>query len=170
MIRHKVLIPLDGSAFSKQILPVICDLFQPEAYELVLLQVAPPALGMIDVPSPHFTGVWPHTGYSTHAMQPEQHTITASQMEENMRGELQDEMQREKYRLEELGYRVSTVIRFGDPAQEIVDFADTEAVNLVAMATHGRTGFAHVLLGSVAERVLRRLTIPVLMLRPGDLT
>jgi nucleotide-binding universal stress UspA family protein len=49
--------------------------------------------------------------------------------------------------------------------EAIVDEATRWGANLIAMGTHGRRGFAHLLLGSVAEGVLRRATVPVLLLR-----
>jgi nucleotide-binding universal stress UspA family protein len=56
-------------------------------------------------------------------------------------------------------------VRFGDPGHEIVDFAKEMNAGLIVMPSHGRTGLAHVLLGSVAERVVRLAKCPVLVLR-----
>lgn len=53
----------------------------------------------------------------------------------------------------------------GDPADEIVDFARRQNIDLVVMGTHGRTGLNHVLLGSVAEAVVRRANCPVLTVK-----
>lgn len=53
---------------------------------------------------------------------------------------------------------------FGDPAREIVDRAREIQADLVVMGTHGRTGLKRLLLGSVAEKVLRLAPCPVLML------
>jgi nucleotide-binding universal stress UspA family protein len=50
----------------------------------------------------------------------------------------------------------------GEPAAEIVALAEREHADLIVLGTHGRSGLAHVLLGSVAERVLRRARCPVL--------
>lgn len=58
------------------------------------------------------------------------------------------------------------IIRAGDPAAEIVHAAKELRVDLVVMATHGRTGLDHMLLGSVAERVVRECRKPVLTVRP----
>jgi nucleotide-binding universal stress UspA family protein len=52
------------------------------------------------------------------------------------------------------------------PAEDIVTTAKRLGVDLIAMATHGRTGLPHVLLGSVAEGVVRTAGIPVLLVRP----
>jgi len=53
----------------------------------------------------------------------------------------------------------------GSPAREIVDYATTEGCDLVVMGTHGRSGVDRLLLGSVAERVVRRSPVPVLTVR-----
>jgi len=53
----------------------------------------------------------------------------------------------------------------GDPPLEIARFADEEGYDLIVVGTHGRTGLSRLFLGSVAERVLRRAPIPVLVVR-----
>jgi len=53
----------------------------------------------------------------------------------------------------------------GDPGHEIVHLADALKADLIVMPSHGRTGLAHVLIGSVAERVVRLAHCPVLVLR-----
>ncbi len=55
-----------------------------------------------------------------------------------------------------------------DPAAEILAEADRWGANLIVMGTHGRHGLAHLILGSVAEGVVRRATVPVLLLRASD--
>lgn len=67
--------------------------------------------------------------------------------------------------LEARGLRVKTCVRGGDAAPEILAAAREEAVDLIAMTTHGRTGPARLLLGSVAETVLRHADVPVFLLR-----
>jgi nucleotide-binding universal stress UspA family protein len=56
-------------------------------------------------------------------------------------------------------------IRYGDPGHEIADYARESAAGLIVMPSHGRTGLAHLLVGSVAERVVRYAPCPVLVLR-----
>lgn len=60
---------------------------------------------------------------------------------------------------------VETAVRWGIPDSEIVAFAAAQAVDLVVIATHGRTGLSHVFLGSVAERIVREAPCPVLTIR-----
>jgi len=59
----------------------------------------------------------------------------------------------------------STLVREGDPAEEILAAAAAIDARMIAVGTHGRHGLAHVLLGSVAEDVVRRATVPVLTVR-----
>jgi nucleotide-binding universal stress UspA family protein len=56
-------------------------------------------------------------------------------------------------------------VLLGDPALEIARFAADEGTDLVVLGTHGRSGFSRLLLGSVAERVLRHAPVPVLVIR-----
>ena len=56
-------------------------------------------------------------------------------------------------------------VRWGDPVDAIVGYAADHAIDLIVVATHGRTGLSHVLLGSVAERIVREAPCPVLTIR-----
>ena len=60
---------------------------------------------------------------------------------------------------------VATRVAGGDPVSEICQAVDREHVDLIIMGSHGRTGLAHVLLGSIAERVIRQASCPVLVAR-----
>lgn len=60
---------------------------------------------------------------------------------------------------------VRAVVRIGDPASEIVEYADEEGCDLVVVGTHGRGGIPRLVLGSVAERVVRHAHVPVLVAR-----
>jgi nucleotide-binding universal stress UspA family protein len=68
-------------------------------------------------------------------------------------------------RLAKRRIRVKAVLETGVPYQTIVDTAQKLDVDLVVMATHGRTGLTHLLLGSVAEKVVRSALCPVLTVR-----
>jgi nucleotide-binding universal stress UspA family protein len=86
-----------------------------------------------------------------------------------LRAQLTEEAER---RLDEMvarctarGVTATKAVKVGRPAPLIVDTATTCGTDLIVMATHGRTGFAHLMLGSVAERVLRVAPCPVLTVR-----
>lgn len=65
------------------------------------------------------------------------------------------------------GARTRFEVRRGGPAEAICRFAADERCDLVVMSTHGRTGLTRLIMGSVAEEVLRHAPCPVLLVRPG---
>ncbi len=73
-------------------------------------------------------------------------------------------------RAEEAGLAVDVVIVRGTPFHEIVQTAKTKQIDLIVMGTHGRTGVTHLLIGSVAERVVRLAPCPVLVTRHPETT
>jgi nucleotide-binding universal stress UspA family protein len=66
---------------------------------------------------------------------------------------------------EQASLRSSQVVMFGTPARTIVEHAKSSGVDLIVMGTHGRGGVDHLLMGSVAERVVRSAACPVLTVR-----
>jgi nucleotide-binding universal stress UspA family protein len=58
-----------------------------------------------------------------------------------------------------------TAVRWGGPVESIVSYAIGHHVDLIVIATHGRTGLSHVFMGSVAERIVREAPCPVLTIR-----
>ena len=64
--------------------------------------------------------------------------------------------------------RLTSTVRLGKPAEEIVKLAADWPADLLVLSTHGRTGLRHLLLGSVAEKVLRHTTCPVLVLHKHE--
>lgn len=135
-----VVVPIDGSTQSTAALSTALELF-PEA-TLTLLYVADPL-------------------------------ETDDGGDSSSAGELRDE-QREiaeryfestKTRVDLDGRRLETAIEVGSPWREIVRFADERDVDHVVMGSHGRDGAARVLLGSVAELVVRRSLVPVTVVK-----
>ena len=66
------------------------------------------------------------------------------------------------------GVEVVRLVAVGTPYRRIIEIAEAEQVDLIVMATAGRTGFSHLVMGSIAERVVRTATCPVLTLRPQE--
>ncbi|WP_254531396.1 universal stress protein [Natrinema gelatinilyticum] len=93
-----------------------------------------------------------------------------------MQGEVVDVLEREGEhhvrdgadRAQERGIDVVTAVYEGDPYSSIIEYAESNDVDLVAMPTHGRTGLKRFMLGSTTERVVRRATVPVLTIRPDS--
>lgn len=70
---------------------------------------------------------------------------------------------------EDAGYdRVQTSVKVGYAPLTILDYVEDNEIDLIVIATHGRTGFDRVLLGSVAERVIRRSPVPVFVVKPDE--
>jgi nucleotide-binding universal stress UspA family protein len=64
--------------------------------------------------------------------------------------------------------KVVSHVVIGSPYRKILETAAAENVGVIVMATHGRTGVSHLMMGSVAERIVRMATCPVLTLRPKE--
>jgi universal stress protein A len=62
--------------------------------------------------------------------------------------------------------KLHQVVELGVPYKRIVEKAEEESVDMIIMTTHGRSGFDHMLIGGVTEKVVRRATCPVLSIRP----
>ena len=147
---QKVLIPLDGSDFSKNILPYIRQFFDPKSTEVVLFHLAeePRAVhiheGAINV------------------------DIYVDEAEASKRIEVELALRDEVEMLQDAGFSTRVLTHFdSNPAKAIVEFVELAEFDLVAMTTHGRTGLRRALTGSVAEYVLRHVDVPVLLLRPS---
>lgn len=87
---------------------------------------------------------------------------------------LSDRVAQARTELEEIRERLRTreitadvvVVEDSNPATAILEFVSSEKPDLVAMGTHGRKGMARMVLGSVADKVVRSATTPVLLVRP----
>lgn len=162
MTRHKVLIPLDGSAFSRQALRYAKELLPAGAFEVLLVRVASVPDGFTTPPPKPLS----MDGWLGRTEPEADHPVYQSQVWDGLRAELQADLGGDARALADAGYVVTTQVRFGDAAREIVRVAEEEDVQLVVMATHGRSGLGRLLMGSVAEAVLRSATVPVMMVRP----
>jgi nucleotide-binding universal stress UspA family protein len=172
MSHNKVLIPLDGTAFSERILPVVQRYLRPEENELVLYQVTEPPDGgtgglaaLVASDEMHDESMARFSGAEVDLAA---HPIYTSQVEESVADELEDRLFPLAQELRTAGYTVTTEVGFGDPAPALEEYIQFHAIDLVAMATHGRTGLKRVLAGSVADQILRHASVPILLLHPFE--
>ena len=142
----RVLIPVDGSETAEAILPFILEIAGPLDFDIVLLRVTQPAPPM---------AVEGSTWVSIDDVELHQEACAAY-----LAG-LAAEMKAK-------GVRVTTRVRRGWPVDEILAAARDEGADLIAMTTHGRTGPARLLFGSVAEGVLRHADTPVFLMRQTE--
>ena len=87
------------------------------------------------------------------------------QVMQDLEGSIEAELTRLARRAEAAEVEVATQHGIGVPFQEIVRQAEEHHADLIIMGTHGRTGLRHALLGSVAEKVVRKAPCPVLTVR-----
>jgi len=169
MTKSKVLISLDGSDFSRQVVSEVRKFFGPDQIEITLLRVGDIQHGHTGRPSRPASAEMPVPMYdSAQDVEYMQHPVYASQEYDSAISIVQDELQADRQALETNGYTVKSIVKFGDPAKEIVMTAEEEGVSLVAMTTHGRSGLSRLVSGSVAESVLRNITVPIILLRPVE--
>ena len=141
---RRILVPLDGSPLAEQILPTVTTIARALDAELILFQVP------IAQISGWVMGEWylpVHDVLDTAAEEARVYLGTVAA------------------RLEALGLEVSAATSIGAVASCIVEYAEANGVDLIAMCTHGRTGLARWALGSVADRVLRAGGTPLLLVR-----
>jgi nucleotide-binding universal stress UspA family protein len=162
-----VLLPLDGSALSRSIVPHVCQTLAAREYRAILLGVAPALTSITGAPPRPVSLGWSAPMYvSARDVEYAQHPIYESQLEHGQRAEIERGLLAEYHTLQLAGFDVEMQVRFGNPADEIVDAARRTRADLIAMATHGHGGLRRLLLGSVTEQVLARVSIPMLLLRP----
>lgn len=141
MSKH-VVVPVDGSDQSKHALEFVFEEF-PDA-TVVLFHVINPT----------------HAGYGAQAGIPSFSEEWYEEAEERA-----EELFDEARRLAPGTVTIETAIEVGQPARSIVEYLEENEVDQVVMGSHGREGISRVLLGSVAETVVRRSPIPVTVVR-----
>jgi nucleotide-binding universal stress UspA family protein len=142
---RKILVPLDGFAGSEAVLATVAELARAEGARVRLLHVAQPVDAVVA------------NGRVV---------VYADQETERVARETLAYLKRAAAGLS--GVDVELAVEFGDPAKAIASEAESAGVDLVAMATHHRTGVKRLLRGSVAEKVERATAIPVLLVRYGQ--
>ncbi|MEN9937870.1 MAG: hypothetical protein RLZZ387_4449 [Chloroflexota bacterium] len=143
---QRILIPLDGSALAEQIIPCATELGALSDAEYLLVQAVEPAMAR-------------HVGGNGSHPSPEHDQQTFAQARQYLEGIAR--------RMRLGGLRVRTDVLLGPAGASILDAAHTQAVDLIAMETHGRGGITRLLLGSIADWVLRGTLVPVLLHRPS---
>lgn len=140
----KILIPLDGSSTTEEVLERGLSHYSPETTELILFHC-------VDLNS-IFSGL----GHS----QPSSYIDTEAQN----RKEKQVYLNKLSLKLEERGYKSKSIIEMGAPVDRIVGHAKADNVDLILMTTHARSGLERLFVGSVTEGVLRRAECLVLVI------
>jgi nucleotide-binding universal stress UspA family protein len=146
----RMLLPLDGSDLAADILPTACDIARASNARIVLLRVVVPVpLGVSLADGSWITTATTYDEASTRLL-----VQYATRYLERVARTVSSEVE-------------SHVIVSDRGASAIIDFARKHLIDVVAMATHGR-GASRLVVGSVADKVLRGTDIPVLLKRPAN--
>jgi len=145
---NRILVPTDFSEFSRPALDYACAIAARFQSELHVLHVTPdPAMIVPEA-----------AAFSVESMQAqaEAQTKEAQQQLADLPGGGWDN-----------GRPIIREVRTGAAFLEILEYAKTQSIDLIVIGTHGRTGLMHVLMGSVAEKVVRKSPCPVLTVKPA---
>ena len=150
---RKILVPVDLSELSMGGLRAAKEIAELRDAELKVLHVAQESDYM-----PSFRG----GGYPTEFTR--RMAIPTNKMLEEAQVELESRLI-SMLKQVSAGPKVASILLWGEPIEEILRVAGSEDFDLIVMATHGRTGLNRLLIGSVAEQVIRRAPCPVLVIR-----
>lgn len=150
----KLMVPLDGSNLSEAALPLAAELSTVMEADVVLFRVIEQNIVI--------------TGPGL-AMTRELATEYGSPVIANPLKTLVFEyLKNVKEYFEKKGIKAYMAIGEGQPADEIIDYAEANSIDLIIMSTHGRSGIGRWVFGSVTDKVLRAGNTPVLVVRPGE--
>jgi len=135
---EKILVPLDGSNCAENVLPLVEKLARELKIGISLLRVA--------------------LAHTFPGIDPTEAQVKVVREAEEYLEKIADELKTK-------GFKVDTHVRYGNDAEEILDHANQNGIDMIAMTTHGRSGVKRFLLGSVAEKVIRYSTKPVILVR-----
>lgn len=94
--------------------------------------------------------------------------LKRDQLRTDAEADAKDAVERVETAADRAGVEVTTSVEKGVSHESIVNYATANDVDMIVMGTHGRTGLDHVMIGSVAERVVRTSPVPVLTIRPQE--
>lgn len=144
-----IMVPLDGSELAECVLPHVESIARGCGGEVLLVRVVEPL---------HM-----HEGLEKDIILEERKRLEAESMEV-----ARSYLERIAVQLENSGISVKSEVLSGKVADELIDYANGKDVGLVIIASHGRSGISRWVWGSVAERILHGVCIPVMIVRaPG---
>jgi nucleotide-binding universal stress UspA family protein len=166
----KILVPCDGSDLAGQaVFPYVEDLGKQTGAEVTLLQVIPAPSGRSGA---HFRAGAPEMPISLPETPEDvdiaQHPIYKDQEIASAQAGARSSVAKPQHMLRERGVHVRSEVILGEPAEEIVEYAEQENFDLIVMCSHGSSGIRRWVFGSVTEKVLRGTAVPVLVIHPEE--
>ncbi len=144
-----ILVPLDGSKRAEAILPHVEELAHRYDARVIFLQVIEPMSVVVGLEGAHMM------------MYQQELELRAEQAESYLEGR--------KGEFREKGIVARSEVASGPVVEAIIDAAERENADLIAIASHGRSGLSQVFYGSVAAGVLHRVERPLLVIRSQDI-
>jgi len=148
---RKILVCLDGSSLSEQILQYASEEALGPDKDIVLLRAVPLSHSTTIAVPGVISSVPPSPG-------PQQLAAEETEAKEYLDAKAES--------LKKIGIKVECVVAVGNAGDEIVNYADKNKVDLIAIATHGRSGIKRMLFGSVTEHVIKNSKLPILLIKP----
>jgi nucleotide-binding universal stress UspA family protein len=141
MTPRKIMVPLDGSRLAEVALPEAFDFGRRGAMVLLLRAAEGTRLPAADPTDSQVVAIREAEGYLA--------TVAVRARKAGVE-------------------KVETSVWYGPPAESIIEATRARGIDLIVMSTHGRSGLGRIVLGSVAESVLRGTTTPILLLRDRE--
>jgi nucleotide-binding universal stress UspA family protein len=145
----KILVPLDGSALAECVIPHIESIAKPWKSDVELISVVEP----IEIPT-----------RGKIALDDED----LKQINNELKQETHKYLLNVARRLENAGISAESIIIVGKTAESLIEYTNDNDVDLIIMATHGRSGISKWFWGSITEKVLRAVNIPVLLIKATE--
>jgi nucleotide-binding universal stress UspA family protein len=153
----KIIVPLDGSELAECVLPHVNSFITGcQVDTIVFVRVI------------EFSPV-PIRGSTINSQQDmERLTASSKRIDEERKSSAEEYLKQMVSQLKQDGVKFQTEVLIGKVAEKLVDYTEANDVDLILIATHGRSGVSRWVRGSIADRILRASKIPVLMVRaPG---
>lgn len=167
MPNNKVLIPLNQSELSQQILPFVKKFISTKENDLILFFVTKPPSGVGFGEPDLGAGYTPMPG--DEPVRPTLHPIYATQQQDSIRAQVESDLMPVTNSLRESGYDVSILVGFDkDPVDAISGVIKSSKIDLVAMSTRARVGVTRFFFRDIADILAQKERIPVLLTHPPE--
>ena len=155
----KIMVPLDGSELAESVLPHVEGFIKScQVNTIVFIRALKPD---------------PMTfrkSYATIEVDFEKIEAYTKKIEEERRSSAEKYLSQVVNRIKQEGVKCHAEVIFGEVADSLIDYSEANDIDLILIATHGRSGVSRWVRGSIADRILRASQIPVVMVRaPGTL-
>jgi len=141
----KILIGLDASNHSERVLDFVTRMRWPAGSRVIVLSVLQPVASTV-----------------AGAYEP---TVIPQENLEGMRQQLEELVARAEGKMREVGFATEGRVLAGDPRQSLIDVAQSERADLIVVGSHGRSGIAKMMLGSVSSHIVTHAHCSVLVVK-----